>query len=192
MNTQNSNSPTRKIWSIALPVSLVMNGLMFGLLLSGVLKPETVVIQAPQTINDTIKNQPQNRPQNRPQSSKTLPEDPRRFMRALPVERRKQVMVAAYKSLNYKAGERPRQLLRQLRRAERHSIKLLKAEDFDLKAIEKSLAETREIKHKLAISGDAMIIEVLNQLTPKEREDALLAMQNQRHMRRQRNKRSRQ
>ncbi|PHS35100.1 MAG: hypothetical protein COA91_13670 [Robiginitomaculum sp.] len=188
MNTQNSNSTPRKIWLLALPVSLVMNGLMFGLLLSGVLKPETVVIQAPQTINDTIKNQLQNRPQ----SSKTLPEYPRRFMRALPVERRKQVMVAAYKSLNYKAGERPRQLLRQLRRAERHSIKLLKSEDFDLKAIEKSLAETREIKHKLAISGDAMIIEVLNQLTPKEREDALLAMQNQRHMRRQRNKRSRQ
>ncbi len=170
MNTQKPDPLAHNIWRIVLPVSLVINGLMFGLLLSGALKPETRIIQTPQAIHGPTNT--------RPQTRKTLSEDPRKFLRALPIERRKQVMIAAYKNLDYQTGERPGQLFRQLRRAERRSLKLLKAEDFDLKAIEQSLAKTREIKHKLAISGDAMIIEVLSQLSEQERKDAVQALKN--------------
>ncbi len=180
MSTQKPEKPSRNIWLIAVLLSIGLNGLLLGLLLSGVFKPDIIVTENPPITNSLTP------------SRQALSEDPRKFMRALPIERRKQVMVSAFKNLNYKAGERPGQLFRQLRRAERRSVKLLKAENFDLKAIEKSLAETREIKHKLAISGDAMIIEVLNQLTEDERKDAVQAMKNRRphrkKLRRQQNR----
>ncbi len=180
MSTQSFAKPPRNIWVIALLVSVGINGLLFGLLLSKQAKPILPTVEA----HPATKNMAHN--------GQALSEDPRKFMQTLPVERRKQVMIAAYKNLDYKAGERPRQLFRQLRRAQKRTVILLKAENFDLGAIEKSLGETRKIKHKLAISGDAMIMEVLNQLSAQERKDAVQAMKNRQEIRRQRYKQRRQ
>jgi len=143
---------------------------LFGLLLSKQTGPNASIIKPSYTAN----------------SERALSTEPRKFVRALPPERRRQVLTAAYNNVNLKDGERPHQLFRKLRQAQRQTVKLIKAEDFDLKAIEKSLAKTRELKHKLAISGDAMIIEVLSQLSTQERKDSVQAMRNRRKMRRNR------
>jgi len=176
MSSKTAKTPIRNAWMIVLLVSIGANGLLFGLLLSKQAKPNLPTVET--QITKT--------------GGRVLPTEPGKFIRALPPERRKQVMIAAYKNLDYKAGDRPRQLFRKLRRAQKQTVKLIKAEDFDLKAIEKSLAETRTLKHKLSISGDAMIIEVLNQLSPQERKDAVQAMRNRHEMRRKRHQRRRQ
>ncbi|MBL4853916.1 MAG: periplasmic heavy metal sensor [Robiginitomaculum sp.] len=175
MSTRNAKPPIRNTWMIALLVSIGVNGLLFGLLLSKQAKPDAPTIEAPNVANST----------------RVLSTEPRRFIRALPPERRKQVLTAAYNNVDLRDGDRPRQLFRKLRRTQKQTRKLIKADDFDLKAIEKSLGETRELKHKLAISGDAMIIEVLNQLSAQERKDAIQTMRTRHELRRQRHQRRR-
>ena len=109
-----------------------------------------------------------------------MPADPRRIVRTLPQARRKQVMMSAMKKLKLQKSEHPRQIFKQLRKARIEMMRLLRADEIDTVAIEQSLSEIRILNQKLAVSGDALMLEVLAQLTPEERKTALAAMRDKR------------
>jgi uncharacterized membrane protein len=114
---------------------------------------------------------------------------PRHLVRTLSPERRKQVMTIALKNLKAEGGEHPRKLFKQLRQAKTKTMRLLQADELDTKAIEQSLADIRSLNQKLAVSGDALMIEVLAQLTPEERKAAEQTLKNHKHRRRRNQKR---
>lgn len=163
--TRNSN--TRNIWIIALLISIAVNGLLAGLLLSKQIKPGPPGLDMSPTRGSM---QSENHPQH--------------LVRTLSPERRKQVMTTALKNLKAEGGEHPRKLFKQLRQAKIKTMRLLRAEELDTTAIEQSLADIRTLNQKLAVSGDALMIEVLAQLTPEERKAAEQALKNSKHRRR--------
>ena len=155
-----TNTNTRNSWTIALLVSLAVNGLLIGLLISKQVEPKI--------------GKPELQPtQNRAQ---VMPNNPRHLVRTLSPERRKQVMTTAMKNLETQGAEHPRRLFKGLRQAKLKTMRLMNAEELDTAAIEQSLAEIREINQKLAVSGDALMIEVLAQLSPEERKQAREAL----------------
>lgn len=170
-NTKKDTNKKDK-WVIALLVSIAINGVMAGLLISKGMHPNM--------------REPDGTQVQRPQQ--TVPADPRRMVRSLPQARRKQVMMSAMKKIRLERSERPRQIFKQLRKARADMMDLLRAEEIDVVAIEKSLAEIRALNQKLAVSGDALMLEVLAQLTPEERKTALAAMKERGHDRRKERK----
>ena len=160
MSTDTTNAASRNSWIIALLVSMALNGLLIGLLLSKQVQPKTGNPAIPPTRT----------------TMQAMPNNPRHLVRTLSPERRKQVMATAMKSLKSEGKERPRRLFKQLRHAKLKTMGLMSADDMDAEAIEKSLADIREINQKLAISGDALMVEVLGQLTLEERQQAREAL----------------
>lgn len=151
-------------WVIALLMSIAVNGVLAGLLISKGLhpnmgEPDSAHVQSP---------------------LHAMPADPRRIVRTLPQARRKQVMMSAMKKLKLQKSEHPRQIFKQLRKARIEMMRLLRADEIDTVAIEQSLSEIRILNQKLAVSGDALMLEVLAQLTPEERKTALAAMRDKR------------
>jgi len=165
MSTEPATHKIKNTW-IALLVSIVVNGLLLGLLWSNHVKHRSYRANLPQ-------------PQN---TMKALPNNPRHLVRSLSPERHKQVMTTAMENLKLKGESRPRKLFKQLRQAKLKTINLLGAEELDMAAIEKSLTDIRTINQKLAISGDAIMIEVLGQLTPEERKAASKTIQKRKTM----------
>jgi len=158
----------KNYWVIALLISVAINGLLGGVLLSK---------HNHQTERPNISS--------RQDVFKAVPNNPRHFLRSLSPERRKQVMTTAIQNLQADGRARPRKLFKKLRQEKRKTMRLLRAEEIDIKAVEQSLANIRALNQKLAISGDALMIEVLAQLTTEERKAAGQALLNRKSKRRQ-------
>lgn len=175
MSTDTKIAKPKNIWIIALLVSIAINGLLVGLLLSKQVNPGGDDPGALPT----------------PNSVQIAPNNPRHLVRILEPDRRRQVMTQAMKNLRQQGGENPRQLFRQLRRAKMKTMRLLRADELDTQAIEQSLAEIRTLNQKLAVSGDALMLEVLTQLTPEERKAAEQAIKKRENRRRRRDQQRR-
>jgi uncharacterized membrane protein len=160
------NTQIKNTWIIALLVSIAVNGLLGGILLSK---------QAQHGSTDLRKSTMQSSPGGLEQTSSN---DPKHLVRALSPERRKMVMVTAMKNLTESGKEHPRRLFKRLRQAKHKTMQLLRADELDTAAIEQSLADIRDLNKKLAVSGDALMIEILAQLTPEERRAAREAVRN--------------
>ncbi len=154
------NTRTRNTWIIALLVSMAVNGLLIGLLLSKHVKPDIAKSTYPPAHN----------------TRQVMPNNPRHLVRTLSPERRKQVMTTAMKNLETQNAEHPRKLFKSLRQAKLKTMRLMNADALDTAAVEQSLVEIREINQKLAVSGDALMVEVLAQLSPEERKTAREAL----------------
>lgn len=167
MSTKLTNPKTRDTWIIALLVSIALNGLLVGLLLS------KQVNHRPSDNNVTPP----------PNSVQTMPNNPRHLVRSLSPERHKQVMSSAMRNLKLQGEDQPRKLFKRLRQAKLKTMRLLRADELDMVAVEKSLADIRDINQKLAVSGDALMVEVLGQLTTEERKAAQAAMKQRKNKR---------
>jgi len=170
MSTDTTITKPRNSWIIALLISIAINGLLAGLLLSKQVKPIPEGVDVSPTRG----------------SMEIAPNNPRHLVRTLEPARRKQVMTTAMKNLKGQGNENPRQLFRQLRQAKMKTMRLLRTDELDIKAIEQSLAEIRTLNQKLAVSGDALMIEVLTQLTPAERKAAEEAIKTRENRKRRR------
>ncbi len=159
-NTQTTKARKTRDWIIPLLLSIAINGFLAGWVISqkNHKTPEMHEIVMPSA------------------PSQAFTSEPRRLVFNLPPARRRQVMTTAFKKLKLQQGQHPRQIFKQLRRAKTDMRVLLRANTLDMDAIEKSLAEIRALNQQLAVSGDALMLEVLAQLTPEERKKALVAM----------------
>lgn len=165
MSDDNAIPKTRNSWIIALLISVAVNGLLAGLLISKQVEPASPSAQSLPPIQGSMRAQ----------------SNPRHLVRTLSPERRKQVMTTAMRNLKAEGGTHPRKLFKQLRQAKVRTMRLLRADELDTKAIEQSLADIRALNQKLAVSGDALMIEVLAQLTPAERKTAAEALKNRKN-----------
>ena len=165
-NTANTN---RNNWVFALIASIAINGLLGGLLLAKGLGSKPA---APETAPAKVA------------TVSTGPNNPRKILRALPVQRRKQVLRAAMKNIKPAAGERPRVLFSRLHKAQKHVLEISQKDKFDEEALKLALADVRRLKQDVAMQGDALIIEVLKLLTPAEKQ---LALENMKTGRRKHN-----
>jgi len=173
-NPRARNPRARNTWIIALLISIAVNGLLAGLLLSK---------QAQQ--DPTSPNKPVM--QGSPRVLMQTPDaDPKHLVHALSPERRKMVMITAMENLTESGKEHPRRLFKQLRQAKHKTMQLLRADDLDTVAIKQSMADVRALNQKLAISGDALMIEILSQLTPEERKAAREALRDRTSKKRRR------
>ena len=168
-NLQSGNKHQTSLphWVWVLLVSVAINGLLAGLLMAKSLtpkphKPDPIQTQFARTSGHN---------------------NPRRLVKDLPAERRRQVLHRALKNLEQTKGRRPARLFKQRRAAKIRIEKLLRGEKFDLHALEKSLQDIRSINQELAVFGDQMMVEVLRQLTPEEREVAIKSMSKPRRAR---------
>ncbi len=175
MNTKPESLKTRNSWIIALFISIALNGLLVGLLISKQANQSPLGYTVPQAQN----------------ALQITPNNPRHLVRSLSPKRHKQVMTTALKNLKLEGGNRPHKLFKQLRQAKLETMRLLRADEPDMVAIETSLAKSRAIKQKIAVSGDALMIEVLVQMTPEERAAAQKAMQERKFKRLRKFKRQR-
>ena len=162
-----TNVKTKNTWIIALLVSMAVNGLLVGLLLSKQIQPDIVRPELPPAQN----------------AQRIVPNNPRHLVRTLSPKRRKQVMTTAMKNLDVKGEGHPRPMFKLLQQAKMKTMSLLGADELDTAAIEQSLADIRALNQKLAVSGDALMLEVLAQLTPEERKTAREALQKRKNMR---------
>ena len=161
---------------VVLIASIALNGLMAGFIIAKTNAPNPTVVE---------------RPQNPPKGGQNVG-DARRIVGHLAPERRREILDTALKNLDISADERPRVLFQQRRLARRKSIEIATAEPLDSQAIAQALKDVREINEKLAVQGDALILEVLQLMTPEERKQAAQSSgkrrRDDRQRRRQRNK----
>jgi|GEM_PF-3809689 len=153
--------PGPVIWMLM--ISVALNGLLLGLLIAS---------------NPARKHAfPDSAP---PLSIRTETVDPRRFLRTLPPQRRKEILTKAFQSLDLPADEQPRRLFARLRQAKRKAHHLLQAKTLDKQKLEAVLTEIRQTNAKLAKTGDALMLAMLDQITPEERAKALKSLRRNR------------
>lgn len=163
-----SESTNRNNWVFALIASIAINGLLGGLLLAKGMGPKQGGQEIPPPQIATVNAGPNN---------------PRRLLRSLPPARRKQVLRAAMKQSRTSASERPRVLMQKLRTARENVLQIAMAEPLDEAALKLAQANVRKLQQDLAAQSDALITEVLKQLTPEEKLKALESMKQQRRRR---------
>ena len=161
-----SESTNRNNWVFALIASVAINGLLGGLLLAKGIGPKAGGQHATPPVQIAAVN--------------TGPHNPRRLLRSLPPARRKQVLRAAMKQIKYAGGERPRALMQKLRTARQSTLQIAMAEPLDEAALKLVQAQVRELQQDLAIQSDALIVEVLKQLNPDEKQKALESLKTKR------------
>ena len=161
-----STPKTRNIWLIILMISIALNGLLGGMLLALRTPPPQAPTDSPPAFS------------RKTGAGKKMGAalHPRRLLRALPNERRQQVMTAALKNLAAQDKAQPRQLFKRLRRQKREIRKILRTQPLDMDALVAAQAQMRTLNQELAVSGDALMVEILRQLTPEERALAFKAM----------------
>lgn len=142
-------------WIMALLISVALNGLLIGLLMSGKVEQKSYVAeQAP----------------DRRAPMMAAYDHPRKLLRHLSKARRKEIMANAMRQSRENTDIRPRELMKKMREARKRTIALLKEPNLDELAFQEQLEETRQLKDKLGRHGDALVLEIFKQLTPVERE----------------------
>lgn len=155
---------------IVLIASIALNGLLGGYLLAKSAAPTPTPIE---------------NLQNPPRSNPNIG-DARHIVGRLDRERRREILDTAYKNLNIEKEQRPRALMQQRRLAQQRAKALGTADPLDREALKDALANVRSINTKLALQGDALVLELLTLMTPEERKQAA---QNNRKRRQDRQRR---
>jgi uncharacterized membrane protein len=154
--SENVNSNGVSLGMVVLIASIALNGLLAGYL-----------IAKPAQINQPKFEGPQN-----PGGGGQDVGDARRIVGQLPPERRREILDTALKNLNVSADERPRALFQKRQLARRVAVELAMSDPLDRDALTRALKDVREINSRLAVQGDALILEVLHLMTPEERKQA--------------------
>lgn len=153
--SENSATPKSTAWIMSLLISVALNGLLIGLLMSGKMAQKTYIAeQAP----------------NRRAPMMAAYDNPRKLLRHLSKARRKEIMANAMLNTRENTNIPTRELMQQMRKTRKRTIALLKEPDLDELAFQEQLEETRQLKDKLGRQGDALVLEIFKQLTPVERE----------------------
>lgn len=156
-----AHKPDRWVW--ALIGSIALNGLLIGFLLAS----------QGRKVN----------PPDRPPAVITVGADttnPNRMLRALEPKRRRQIMHKALKEVRKQNGHNPRALLRELRAAKAQAMRIAAQEPLDIPALENAMQTMRALRENLAVQGDALMIEIMKQMTPEERRAVATKMRHQR------------
>ena len=161
-----SENTNRNNWVFALIASIAVNGLLGGLLLAKGMGPKQDGQHTPPPVKIAAVN--------------TGPNNPRRILRSLPPARRKQVLRAAMKQIKYTGGEHPRALMQKLRNARQSTLQAATANPLDEAALKLAQEEVRKLQQDLAVQSDALIVEVLKQLSPDEKQKALESLKAER------------
>lgn len=140
------------IWILALILSVALNGLAIGYLLA-------------------IKKEGVNPQPGAPMSSVqgTNVDSPRRILRPLPPQRRRQAMQAALREMRRDGHINPRRQFREHILAKRHIAEIIGSEPFDVRALEQALAKARTSREALAVQGDRLMVEIMKTLNAEER-----------------------
>lgn len=157
-------------WVYIVIASVAINGLLVGLLLSKNIGSGPI---------------PGTRAHHK-MAADGFPDDSRRMVRHLSQERRREIMRAAYENLDIDKKHRPRELFAERRKARERSLKIAGTDPLDIEALRKSLEDVRSLNEKLATQGDLLIVEVLQLMTPQERESAMKAVMRKKRDRSQR------
>lgn len=155
---------------IVLIASIALNGLLGGYLLAKSSAPTPTTIVNPET----------------PQRSGPDIGDARHIVGGLDRDRRREILDTAFKNLNIERDQRPRALMQQRRKAQQRAKALGTADPLDRDALKAALQDVRAINTKLAVQGDALVLEVLSLMTAEERQQA---SQNNRKRRQDRQRR---
>ena len=153
--SENNATPKSTAWIMALLISVALNGLLIGLLMSGQMGQKTYMAeQAP----------------NRRAPMMAAYDHPQKLLKHLSKKRRKEIMANAMLKTRESTNSHPRELMREMRKARKRTIALLREVELDETAFQEQLEETRQLKDKLGRQGDALVLEIFKQLTPIERE----------------------
>lgn len=153
--SENNATPKSTAWIMALLISVALNGLLIGLLMSGKVGQKTYMAE---------------QAQGRRAPMMAAYDHPQKLLRHLSKARRKEIMANAMLKTREDTGTHPRELMRRMRKARKRTTALLREADFDEGAFQEQLEETRQLKDKLSRQGDALVLEIFKQLTPVERE----------------------
>jgi len=172
-----SDTPKQNTLSIGLIVliaSVALNGLLAGMLLAGknTSGPPPVQVRAQQ------------------QSGAALPSDPRRMLNHLPKQRRQQVLKRALRGIDSGERKKFRSLRHDLEAARRQVFLKAEVEPLDIAAFEKSLVDLGHARNNLTKASDKLIVKILQELTPEERQTALKSLEIRERKRRQRQRRN--
>lgn len=174
MSTEMSaDTPKMPKWIYVLVASVALNGLLAGLLIATTtqVKPEIVML------TDTQAGISHREPPHKMTLHRSVYDNPRGLIAHLAPERRRDVMSTAMKQLKKQDVQAPHELLMALRKSHKQTQRLLQVDTIDEQALQASLKENRVLKEKLARQGDALVLEILRQLTSKERKGAMQALQ---------------
>ena len=160
---------------VILIASIALNGLMAGYIIAKTSTPNPVLVER----------------SGNPQSGTQNVGDARRIVGHLPAKRRRELLETAFKNLNVSAEERPRALFQNRQMARRKAMHLALSDPLDDVAMTKALEDVRQINNRLAIQGDALVIEVLQLMTPEERKQTAQTSVQGRRDERQRRRRQR-
>jgi uncharacterized membrane protein len=160
---------------VVLILSVAINGLLAGLVLSNTVGPRNNGAGPPPAQT----------------GGEALPQDARRMVRHLSNERRREVIREAFGSLDIQRSDQPRALFVKRQEARQRALKLAGAEELDIDAIKKALHDVRDLNGKLATQGDELLMEVLQIMTPEERASAMQAMKRDRRDRPRRDRQPR-
>lgn len=167
-----SDTPLKKsktnIWILTLFASVALNGLLAGILISNQAGPKSADLQIAPFIPAPQHSVKRRAPRNGPLASEAY-DNPRVLISHLSPPRRKEVMGRAMKHIRTRSERSPHELLIELRKSHKQTLELLRADTLDPDALKTILAKNRELKQRLALQGDALVLEMLNQLTPEER-----------------------
>lgn len=152
--SDNSSPKNTTTWIMALIISVALNGLLAGLLMSGKVGHKPYMVEG----------QP-----SQPAPMMAGNDNPRRLLRHLDQARRKEIMVTAMKQTRKNEHMSHRELMKELRVARRQILVLLQSPELDEAAFQEQLAHSRQLKDKLGRQGDALVLEIFKQLTPAER-----------------------
>lgn len=174
--THPSNATREKpsLGIIVLLVSVAVNGLLAGLLLSSGPIP-TLHKPVPVVRTDVV-----------------LQGEPRRILRQLPPQRRRQVMQQALKEIKSTDKRQYRQLTNQITKARRNVFEQASRDTLDIVALEQAMNTLQSANTNLTTASDTLMVHILQNLTREERKTALASIQEQQAQRRRRAERNRQ
>ncbi len=152
--SETNPSPKTTVWILALIVSIALNGLLVGLLMSAKVAPKPFLADKP-----PVRTQP----------AMADFEHPQKLLRHLEPARRRQIMAKAMKNMRESNQPPPHVLMKELRQARKQTLMLLKSPDLDENAFREQLSKARQIKEQLGRQGDMLVLEIFKQLTPDER-----------------------
>lgn len=181
MSTDTLQTPK---WLYLLIGSVALNGLLAGMLISSFLQPKPEIVSPEPSVTTQTQISPSTR--ERPAQrglQRTAYDNPKGLIAHLEPVRRREVMSSAMKQFRKQDLQGPRDLLVQLRNSHKHAFLLLQADPLDEAAFKEHLKENRVLKEKLAVQGDALIVEILKQLTHEERKGAIQSLHKARRKR---------
>lgn len=174
MSTDTLKTPK---WLYLLIGSVALNGLLAGMLISSSLHPTPEIVSAEPSVaaQPHLDTPTRERPMQRG-LRRTAYDNPKGLIAHLEPKRRREVMSSAMKHVKKQDLQGPRDLLLQMRTSHEQTFALLQSDTLDEAALTAHLKQNRVLKEKLAVQGDALVVEILKQLTLEERKGAIKSL----------------